>query len=313
MHSAHRFRVLATVATVVTLACGGARKKDTAGGEAGRQLALESIYDRLMTMSPTAAVALGYHEFDGRLPAIGQADLEAQINSLRLMEQQLKSPVPGRELDQQILLAEIRGRRFQLEVMARPWRDPLFYLSKLGIDDYVSRPYASAVVRSQAIIRLARATPGFLMAAERNLSKPMPRTYVQTGLLVARGLISFANDDARKQLGSLPPAKRKALDQALGEYTSALEAHARFLEDKLERANDDFRLGKESFLRMLEMTEGLTISLEDLQSIATSDLERNRQALIDAALELAPDATTAQAVEQVRRDRPTPSELLSQA
>ncbi|MCH8906240.1 MAG: DUF885 family protein, partial [Candidatus Heimdallarchaeota archaeon] len=91
----------------------------------------------------------------------------------------------------------------------------------------------------------------------------------------------------------------------------AVEALAKFMQDLqtvyMPKAHDNFALGEERFLEMLEHTEGVKTTVERLLEIGEADLQRN----YDEMMKIANDTYNWDSyLEELRNDYPAAEELL---
>ncbi len=267
---------------------------------------------------PGAAVELGNHDYDGKVGDVSPAGLAAQIAALEqavaTLEGQDRSVL---DADQRVELGTLQvafaGELFDLQVRREPWRNPMAYMGALNLVPYVGRDYAPVDQRAAAVMAVAKAAAAHLQHADSNLEKILPRTFVETGLLQVRGTIDFCRTDVPAALAGLSTERKEALDAALGEMIAALQTYATALEGRLPQAGDDFALGAEMFVAMLEQTQGITIDLERLRAVARDDLARNLEAMTAAAAAIDPDRPVAEVVAQVLANKPAPDAVLDAA
>lgn len=278
--------------------------------------AAETFYNEYLARTPTEARGLGYHEYDGKLPDVSPAAIADTVAWLRDNRARFEAygELEGmQEVERQVLLAHIRSELFTLDVRKAPVTDPMFYGWAAGLIGYVDRDYAPVSERLAGLIAACNAAPAYFAQAQSNLPRAMPRTWVQTALLMTRGAIQFARNDVPAAMPGLGAGDRKRLDAALATYVGALDGYRRFLEDRLATATDDYAIGEERFLQMLRDTEGLDIDLARLTDVGRADLERNLASLEAAAARLAPGKTILEAVDMVRAQRPAVGEVLAVA
>ena len=279
----------------------------------------ERLVDEGLAANPTHGVELGLHEYDGKLPDVSAAGLEKEAARLQAAIQSLedldpKTIEPAQQVERTALITAMWGQLFELKERASHRRNPMFYLAALDLTPYISRDYAPLEQRARAILQIANATPAHLDAAMENLDKAMPRTFVNTALLQARGTSTFIREDVKAATAGLTDtALAKELDASLERMAREVDRYAAFLEQAQANANDDFALGPERFQAMLARTQGIDISLADLEKTLRADLERNKAAMVEAAKAVDPKLSTAKAVAKVRKSKPKPSEVLATA
>jgi uncharacterized protein (DUF885 family) len=288
----------------------------TPDGELARTL--DDFFAQYIQRRPTfAAGSLGLHDHDGKLPDVTAAGLADEVAWLEAQIARFEKIAPGplselRRVEREAVLNELRTRRFELARLNLPTRSPLFYLGDISLDGYISRDYAPLAQRARGVIGIARATADHVLAAQANLPGAMPRPWIETALLIVNGHSAFARKDVPAAFAGLEDGELQAeLAAALAAYVEALGNFKRFLEASRKRATDDFALGPELYVAMLEETEGISIDLARLEELGNADLQRNLAALSDAAAELRKPAD--KAIQQVVNDKPAARDLLATA
>ena len=279
----------------------------------------EKALDEYLAARPNAAVEVGLHAYDGKLPDFTAEGLQAQVSMAATTIETLEAFDPEslddvQQAERAALLTTLEEVRFRIEVLKEPEQNPMFYVGILDLTPYVSRDYAPLEQRAKAIIAFAEAVPAHLTAAKANLQSALPRTFIETALIQARGTASFARTDvpaAMKDLPEGPVADRMA--KALESMATALDGYAGYLEEAQGRATDDFALGPEVFARMLQTTQGIDVELGQLETVIRADLERNLAAMNEAAAALSPKKSTRAVIDKVHKDKPKPGKVIAEA
>src|SRR5579863_1481239 len=110
------------------------------------------VADRLFELQPTFAVALGRHEYDGRLPdysteATDRWAVAAQALLDRLTALDTTGWAPDRQVDHFLLRLVLEGAIFDLRDAQKLDRNPMTYLGVLSLSPYLGREYAPAATR----------------------------------------------------------------------------------------------------------------------------------------------------------------------
>ena len=276
----------------------------------------ETVSQAWLDAHPDGAASLGYHTYDGKLPSYTPQAIAARTAALHEQETRLAAftgLATEHEVERQVLLSQVRGELFDLEVTHAPARDPLFYLEPVQLLGYVDRDYAPVDDRARALITACNATAAYLDQAMANLGPALPRTWIATALLETHGAITFAKTDVTHALAGLSPDVASQLAPALAVYVAALTKYATFLEHRKAKQTDAFALGADAFRQMLRDKEGVDVDLDHLRAIAEADLARNTAALTAAAHAIDPKKTVAQVVAEVNADRPRAADELALA
>ena len=293
-----------------------ASENSTAAADAAFEKDAAAVYDAYIALNPSLAVELGYHQFDGQVSDVSAAGIAKDTQTLKDLRAQLLAhdvtALSGlRQVEHAVMLGQIDKDLFQIEELKLLTRNPLVY--RLEVSSYISRDYAPVKERANAIIKVAKAAPAFYAEAQKNLDEVMPKSWVQIAMLMTTGTVDFVKNDVPAALGTLEPAQQKELDAALQGFVTALEGYAAFLQARMEKADDNYALGEEMFLKMLKLESGLDISLADLTRVAEEDLARNLALMDAAAKEIDPNKTTAEVVAQVLADKPAKDAVLAEA
>lgn len=279
----------------------------------------QTLLSQYLRARPNAGVEIGLHEYDGALPDFTAEGLAGTVQSTAAAINTLEAfdPAPldaHQRAERAALLTTLEEVRFRIEVLKEPQRNPMFYVGILDLTPYVSRDYAPIEQRAEAIISFAEAVPAHLTAAKANLDPNLPRTFIQTALIQARGTASFARTDVPAAMKSLPEGPLAArLAKALEGMATALDGYAGYLEEASGRATDEFALGPEVFARMLQSTQGIDVDLGQLEAAIREDLERNLAAMKDAAAKISPKKSTAAVIAKVQKDKPKLDRVLEEA
>ena len=111
--------------------------------ESYRQAA-DAFFDAYMEHFPVTAVGLGLHQYDGKLPDMTAAGLKG-LGEWLAAQRAVIEGFPAAELDlesqveRDALLATIRGEIFDLEVLRKPFSNPISYSEDLELTQYIAR------------------------------------------------------------------------------------------------------------------------------------------------------------------------------
>ncbi|UCH63532.1 MAG: DUF885 domain-containing protein [Fidelibacterota bacterium] len=271
---------------------------------------VDNFIEGYFEANPTAAVYAGRHEYDGQLPDFSAEGLAQSSDWLKAQREralgfETESLSEAQRFERDYMLAAIDGQLFWLEDAGWPYKNPAFYANPLDPSVYVTREYAPLEQRMRGFITFARGIPAVTDHARNNLRPPLPRTYVQLGHILFGGLAMFFEDDLPRVFAPVKDDQIQAeFQQANAGAVQALKGLDEWFTSLEATATDEFALGPELFKKMLWATQGLEITLEDLEASGQRDLERNLSALREACAELAPDKTIPECVAMVMGDKP---------
>ena len=308
--------VFCLIAGAVLPACG--RTPDNAAvpeaadtGWAGVRDALTEDYLRA---HPVFAIVAGRHEYDGRLPDWSADGIAAEIRRLHAARDRATA-VPGGTLseaerfERDYLVARFDRDLFWLEVAEAPFRNPAWYLDwitdNLDPAAYLTRTYAPLAARMRAYTSYARAVPQAAAQIRANLRAPLARPLLERGVSAFRGFADFYRTDVPAIFAGVQDAAlQKEFADANAGAAAAMRDLAAWLESQRATATGSFALGGETFARMLQMTEGVTTPLAELEVAGRADLARNQQALRDACATYAPGAAIPACIAKMNANKP---------
>lgn len=303
-----KFRTLLPILLVGVAACDSAPK---APPKADWKSFSDAYIEATFKADPYFAVYQGRHEYDGILPDWSKAGIDTEIARLKaaLADAEAIDPAglaDAERFERDYLIAVTRGSLFWLETARWPYRNPAFYTDG-GLDPnvYVARPYAAPDVRLKAFVKYANALPKAAEQIKANLAGPMPRTYIDYGLAAFNGYADYFAKDVKMAFAEVKDeALQKELDAASSTGAKAMRDLAAFMETKRAGQTEDFVLGPETFAAMVRETEGVDISLDELERIGEADLKRNQAALKSACDKLAPGKSIPDCMAVVANDKP---------
>ena len=270
-----------------------------------------SFLEGYFKLNPSFAIYQGRHEFDGQLPDWSSKGLAAQADFLRNAIAKAEAFDPAKlskeqAFERDYLIAVARGQLFWLTEADFPHRNPAWYINN-GLDPnvYIARPYADPAVRMKAFITFARNIPRAADQIRVNLQTPLPLSFVDYGKAGFGGLADYFTGDAKAAFAEVKdPALQRQFDEAAGAASKSMKALADWLEKQRKDATQDFALGPDRFANMLAMTEGVKVSIAELEKVGRADLKRNQDALKAACADYAPGKTIPECMVQMNADKP---------
>lgn len=266
---------------------------------------------------PAEGVALGLHEYDGKVTDFARASLDAEVGRLKKFETSLnnldtKELSPGAYGDHRLLLTAIQRELFKFEEMQSYRRNPMTYARALEVNIYIKRNFAPLDDRVRSIIRILGQAPAIFRAARANLDEVVPKPFVETAIQVAEGAADFL---AKDLVAGLKEVKNAEL---MSEFTTAnqraiseLRNYVTWLkESRLPKSNNEFALGRAKYAKMLQQGELIDLSPERILEIGLRELRREQQLLADAAKKIDPNKKPIEVLKQIQKDHPTAENLI---
>jgi len=289
----------AWAAVLALLATGMAPAQTPAagGGWAGFR---DGYVEALFRLDPGFAVYQGRHDFDGQVQDWSPAGL-ARLGEFyrRSLATARAMPAAGLTRDERFerdyLVKVTEGRLFWLDDADQPHRNPAWYVNA-GLDPnvYVARNYADATTRARVLTLFLRNIPRAAGQIRANLRTPMPLSFVNYGEAAFNGFADYYEKDAVQAFAAVKDeGVRRDLKAAAADAAEAMRSLGSWVGRQRGTATQDFALGPQRFARMLAATEGVTVSIDQLEAAGRADLQRNRAALATACRTYAPGATVA--------------------
>src|SRR5580692_6339763 len=194
--------------------------------------------------SPTQGTAAGFHQYDSQLEDYSKRSVQARAQALHRAEREFMR-LPA-DPDRDLILNYIRDSLLDLE-QVRSWeKNPDNYSSGVTQSIFVimSRNFAPADQRLQAVIARERQFPAVFDAARANLKNP-PRIYSEVAIEQLPGIVSFFQNDVPGAFKTVADPKLLADFKASNDMAiETLNRYETFLKnDLLPRSHGDFRLG----------------------------------------------------------------------
>ncbi len=288
---------------------------DASAAESAR---FQSIADAYIAwtyaVSPTRATFAGVHDFDGRLGGFSRAQIEGEIDSLRLNLRRV-SLIDRGALDDEsyydclVLESHIRASLLDRERI-RPWeRNPNFYREVISGGLYALSALAFAPLDRRMALAADRLAdvPLVLTQARENLAQP-PRIYVEMALEEFAGTHRFIKTALPAAFASVTnEAVRKRFADA---QKPALEAVERFIDwmrkDLSPRAVEAFAIGGEAYRGKLIYEEMVETPLDVLLARGYELLKQTQEEL----KHLAGDRSVRALIKEGAREHPPAGRLL---
>jgi len=270
---------------------------------------LPAFLDDYFAINPTFAVYQGKHEFDGQLPDWSERGLKKQIDNRKKAIAGARAIDASKLTEEQqyerdYLISVLEGDLFWIEQVDWPHKNPAYYLNMLDPNVYIARPYASAEIRMRAFIAYANNIPAAADHIKANLQLPLPKTYLKLATTGFSGYATYYPGDAKAAFASV---NDEGLQSQFDTAADAAAAAMRDLSDHLGSVPatiDGFSMGADNFSGMISKTEGVNISLDELEAIGRADLKRNQIALVEACSRFAPGKSIVDCMAKMAANKP---------
>ncbi len=269
---------------------------------------MENFLNGYFEINPTFAISQGRHEFDGQLIDFSDAGLKSAIDFRKkaILDAQTVDEADltdAQKFERQYLINTMEGELFWLEEADQPHKNPAYYIGALDPSVYIARPYADAETRLKAFIKYLKNIPTAASQIQSNLKLPLPATFVKRGQGGFGGFGEFYVGDAITAFAEVEnEALQSELKEAADAASKAMKQLAAHVGSQAGTASG-FELGAEKFANMVKKTEGVDISLADLEAIGKADLKRNQDALAEVCARYAPDKTAQQCMDKMNANK----------
>ncbi|MEE9433370.1 MAG: DUF885 domain-containing protein [Sphingorhabdus sp.] len=257
---------------------------------------MEKFLNGYFPINPSFAIYQGRHELDGQLTDFSPEGLQAAIDyrkqavaDARAIDESTLSD--AQKFEREYLVNTMQGELFWLEEADQPHKNPAFYVGALDPSVFIARPYADAETRMKAFTKYLQNMPAAAEQIKANLKLPLPATFVKYGKAGFGGFAEFYMGDAKVAFEAVKDETLQTeLNQAAAAASAAMKDLAGYVGSQ-PGTPGGFELGAAKFANMVKKTEGVDISLAELEAIGRTDLKRNQDALAKVCATYAAGAT----------------------
>jgi len=289
----------------------------TANGDAGFDSMTARYLKGYLDWRPQAAVALGLHEYDGKVSDFSKGSLDNELARLKSFDQKLNS-VDTASLSQKmffdyrILRMAVKNDISNFEDLHVYTANPMIYAGLVDVNTYLKRNYAPLQERLGYIIAVEKQVPVLFASAKTNLADSIPKPWIETAIAICQGNAGFLKGDlllALKEVknDSLMGVFKKANDSAI----TAINSFVTWLQqEKLPRANNHYAIGEDNYRKMLLNSEALTVSPEKILAIGLVELKKEQERFNAAAKIIDPSKKPVEVYKTVQTEHPTADSLI---
>ncbi|WP_165073972.1 DUF885 domain-containing protein [Paludisphaera rhizosphaerae] len=264
---------------VIIMACAGVR-----AGEVSEDARLQSLFAAFLQETfrrePTTATQLGEHAYDDRLDDVSPESRRSNLEFLKTTLERIKKEINPAELSAAGKVdLDVFRRHLESSIWLRetfdPFRDdPRVYGEYVNGSVYLLLTQSTLpreVNKRNAQKRIEQA-PAILETARKTIGKP-PRVKVETAIRQAEGAVSFYQGELFVLAGDKPgegdlAAPAAKLAEALKSYVAFLKA------DVLPRSGEEWRIGREKFVKKLDYELDAGLSADEVLAEAESEATR---------------------------------------
>ncbi len=313
--------LLAIVMTACNNNKGDNNSTSGASGDGAFNNISDSFLKGYLSWRPQAAVALGYHEYDGKITDYSKASLDKELKRLKDFDHQLDSfdtASLGTQnfFDFRILKMGIKNEIFNFEDLNIYTKNPMTYAGAVDVNLYIKRDYAPLEERLKYVIAAEKEIPHVFAAATENLAGSLPKPYINTAIEIAKGAADFFKGDL---LTALKDVKNDSLMTNFKTVNdSAVAAINNFVvylqKEKLPKASNDYAIGEASYKKMLLYGEDISLAPDSILAIGFAELKKEQDNFNSAAKIIDPNKKPIDVYHEVQqKEHPVADSLIPEA
>ncbi len=289
----------------------------SAGADSSFNKLSEDFLAGYLAWRPQAGVALGLHEYDGKVTDYNKTSIDSELTRLKDYEQRLAaidtaSLSTKMYFDYRILRSAIKSEIFNFEDVAAYTKNPMTYADAVDVSIYVKRDFAPLEERLKSIIAIENKAPEVFAAAKANLADSLARPYIETAIQIAQGAAEFLNGDLVIALKDVKNDTLMAAFKASNKLAiEQVNAFADYLQkEKLPKAHNHYALGRDKYIKMLECQENVTITPEDILAIGLKELKKEQDMFNRAAHIINPAKRPVDVYHDIQKEHPAADSLI---
>jgi uncharacterized protein (DUF885 family) len=238
----------------------------------------DTFLDELWKFYPTAATLAGYYKYNDKLEDFAESTIEKHLEALDKLNAELINKIskdklsPEIQIDLEIVRDALDLDILRLEKVAPQQLNPIAYNDILlqSIRSLLVKDFAALDARLKSATERAKALPGFIKQAKENLQTP-PKEYTEAAIKQFPAILDFYKTEVPKLIEGAGADARARFQAELAKAIASLEDYQKFLQgDLLAKSTGNFRLG-EAHQRMLQLTTGGTLMLNEINERAKAD------------------------------------------
>ena len=271
------------------------------------------LIEEYWSFYPTSGSRVGRHEYDGRLPDLSQVNLGRRVEQVQKGLASLSTFTPDtgnpdEALSHRMLELFLQREHFALTELRTLENNPMRQVGYLDVSGYLNRDYAPLAERLESATRVLRQAPDFLDGLRSGLADGIGRPVLDMSIEAYAGMAKFYREDLVGAVGdAVPPASFHAAREAAA---AALDDFVEDLKERSRHAPSDFAIGPGLYAKMLEVGEGLSTPVAELETLGLADLNRNLEQIAEVAASITPGRAVKDIVEDISRRHPSADELI---
>ncbi|RTL34919.1 MAG: DUF885 domain-containing protein [Candidatus Melainabacteria bacterium] len=291
-------------------------------GDQNFSMIADSYFEDMFKLDPSWATQSGFHEHDTELENLSAEFVAARIAGLKSYRDTLNSLDPrslSRNLrhDREMLLGHINNDLLNCDELKLWKKDPDIYSTGVSssIFNLVKRDFAPIQTRMKDVIAREKQIPQALEFAKQNLDANLvPKIYAEIAVEQLPGAVEFFKDFVPGAFKGVKDEKLQAqLAETTGNCVTALKDYQSFLEKMIAKGEckGDFAYGEEAYRKKLLYQEMVSEPIDSLLERGNKELKRLQSEFVALAKEIDAGKTPQQCYEDVAKEHPKPTQLLT--
>jgi uncharacterized protein (DUF885 family) len=282
-------------------------RKDLDANEELRAIAQQVLHHAL-EMYPSWGTSLGFHEYDSLMP---DGTRESQLRSIEKLKEfrkdfdaleEIKLSEENR-MDRLIALRDLDLHIFHMDELRR-WESAPFGIGVVGehIFSLYMRDFAPMEIRFRNIKNRLSATPKYLEQAKSLVTDPV-KIWTEIQIESADrfpGFLGLVSSTAEKVLDK---AHFTELEESVSETTRAIEDYTSWMKDLVQKAREDFAMGREKLQKQLRLSS-IDMPVEDIYELGKEYLAKEKKRVAEIARQIKSDASLEEVKELVKSKHP---------
>ncbi|MDB4920155.1 DUF885 domain-containing protein [Mucilaginibacter sp.] len=286
-------------------------------GDAAFQKLADDYLTGYLAWRPAAGVALGFHQYDGKVTDLSKESIGKELGRLKDFDQRLTATdtttlSTKTFYDFRILRSAIKNEIFNFEDMGNFDKNPMTYAGAVDISIYIKRNFAPLEDRVKSIIAIEKNAANVFTAAKGNLNDSLAKPYIQTAIEIAHGSADFLGGDLKIALKDVKnDSLMKVFNATNKTAIAAINGFATWLQkEKLPKATNKYAIGEVSYQKMLLYSEDITLTPEKILAIGLSELKKEQAVFNAAAKTINPNKKPVEVYRDLQKEHPTAENLI---
>ncbi len=290
--------------------------------DAGEYRPLDDLSQRLVReywdFYPNAGSRIGRHEYDGRLPDLSATSLRHRVARLnRGLAEVTTFPTetltPEERLSHRLLELFLRREHFSVTEMKNLENNPTRQVGYLDASGYLNRDYAPLPDRVRSVSQALKQVPEFVEVMAASLGDHIGIPVLESSIESYSGMAQFYRLDLGRAAGDVGfQDVQEEFDLARENAAASLDRFVSALQERRDKAQPEFAIGRELYSSMLRTGEALNVPLDRLISLGEADLNENLRRLKDAAAAIDSGRGVREIVEEIGSHHPAASSLITE-